>query len=116
MRARRGPASDATRGSRGRRAPVVSRRVRCARRRTEDLLGEIGAVLREARGGGREAVVVLEDAGGIAGSASTFLKELARLLVDHPGVVTLRDPSGYAAAFVDLWDLRPGRGGERGEP
>lgn len=84
--------------------------MRCARRPAADVLGEIDGVLHRARGDGREVEVTLDGAAGIDGSAAGFLKGLAGLLVDHPGVVTLRDPSGYAEAFVDLWDLRPGSG------
>lgn len=93
-------------GRRPRGAPL-SRRIACGRRASAEILDEVDAFLHEARGSGRETLIELDDVGRIAGSASAFLKGLARLLADHPGPVTLRDRSGYADAFVQLWDLRP---------
>lgn len=106
MRADRGLSSDANGSRRRRPKGALALRVRCARRPAAELLGEIDDFLHQARGDRREAVVMLEETGRLAGSASSFLKDLAGRLVDHPGIVTLRDPSGYAEAFVDLWDLR----------
>lgn len=104
-RARRGAEADAKRRSGGRGAGPRALRVRCAGRPAAELLGEIDDFLHRAGRG--ETVVVLEDAHRLPGSVSGFLIALARRLVEHPGVVVLRDSSGYAEAFVDLWDLRP---------
>lgn len=90
---------------------VLNIRVECARRTAEEVLAEIETSLKQASERREEAAIVLVEVGLIADSVSAFLKGLARLLPRHPGLVRLSDPSGYANAFLDLWDDLPRRRG-----
>lgn len=88
-------------------APLYGR-VRCGGRSADDVLTEIGGLLRRSKRLGRRPALVLKDVERLEGSASSLLKGLARLLVDYRECVVLKDRSGYADAFLDAMDVAVG--------
>ena len=109
MSTHRGTAPSPDTGRRQEPPSALDVRVECARRTAGEILAEIETTLRHASERREEAAIVLVEVGLIADSVCTFLKGLARLLPRHSGLVMLSDPSGYANAFLDLWDDVPRR-------
>ncbi|HEV3027043.1 MAG TPA: hypothetical protein VG457_05680 [Planctomycetota bacterium] len=79
-------------------------RIVCKGKSIGEVLDALVRSLSEAESQNRDPLIVLEDLGSLAGSLTSLIKGLSRLLVGYPRMVTLWESSGFTEAFLSAME------------
>jgi len=79
-------------------------RVACKGKTVGEVIDPLVGALATAEARNRDPLIVLEDLGQLAGSVTTLIKSLSRLLVGYPRTVTFWEASGLTEAFLSAME------------
>jgi hypothetical protein len=79
-------------------------RIPCKGRDVGEVLDDLVRALSSAESRNVDPLIVMEDLGLLAGSLTTLIKGLCRLLVGFPRTVTFWESSGFTEAFLSAME------------
>jgi len=82
-------------------------RIACKGKNVGAALDELVRALADAEARHLDPLIVLEDLGLLAGSVTSLIKGLSRLLVGYPRTVTFWEASGLTEAFLSAMEPPP---------